>query len=82
MGWVLGYIVPAISRRFSRAYTQEHLHEMSLNPELHLGDAYAEVALVAMQVLLPTSSQSQESVPRACVSTERICTQIVIITTI
>lgn len=49
LGWVLGCMLPALSRGLSRAYTQEHLHELHVNPELHLGDAFAEVALVAMQ---------------------------------
>jgi hypothetical protein len=49
VGWVTGYIIPAFNRLFNRAYTQEQLHEMHLNPQLHLGDAFAEVALVAMQ---------------------------------
>lgn len=55
-GWVSGYIVPAFKRGVSRAYTQEHLHEMHLNPDLHLGDAFAEVALVAMQARNASSS--------------------------
>lgn len=55
IGWVLGFIMPAFQRGMGRAYTQEHLHEMHLNPELHLGDAYGEVALVAMQACLTPS---------------------------
>lgn len=49
LGWAFGCCLPAFFRCSSRPYTQEHLHEMHMNPELHLGDAFAEIALIAMQ---------------------------------
>lgn len=55
MGWIMGFILPAFFRGMTRAYTQEQLHEKHLNPDLHLGNAFAEVALVAMQARLPPS---------------------------
>jgi hypothetical protein len=49
LGWVFGFLLPAVTRMTSKAYTQERLQELHLNPHLHLGDAFAEVSLVAMQ---------------------------------
>jgi hypothetical protein len=45
------YVLPAMLRRTTKAYTQEAHHALLLNGEFHLGRAVAEISLLTMHTL-------------------------------
>lgn len=63
VGWVTGWLLPAVQRRIGRPYTQEQLHDMHMNAGFHLGNAFAEVSLVTMQVRGPLLHLPSRTVP-------------------
>lgn len=65
IGWLTGAVLPAVKRRLGTPYTQEQLHEMHMNAGFHLGNAFAEVALVTMQARPQPVTTSPPSPPGA-----------------